>query len=103
MSKKKKFKKFSKAQILNIVEKKPSGQEQISAPKMVNDSKIKKNISPILSQTNKDTHQVKQDLIKISVLFVIILILLAGFSIINKRTNFLYNSTDAVFRVLNIN
>ena len=108
MGKKKKFKKFSRAEIIAEIQKSEPVQ---SAPQKF-ESQPKESISAnsLGSQSfststpvGAEMQYVSTDLKKIAVVFTIILIILAGIIYIDKTTPILTNFIDVLVKNLNIN
>jgi len=104
MSKKKKFKKFSKNQMLEEIKKSETTFPEKSPVNTNQNNNIsaktpeQKSISP-----NSEYNYVKSDLKKIIVVFSVIILILIGIIIINQRTVWLSNFSDMLVKTLNIN
>jgi hypothetical protein len=108
MSKKKKFKKFSRAEMIAEIQKSPVEQ----TPHLTENNISKPSINNSSSDTQKyntpaaigsEMQYVGTDLKKIALVFTIILILLAGIIYIDKTTPILTNLIDSLVKNLNIN
>lgn len=114
MSKKKKFKKFSKAQILQEIQRDASTVSQpvieknqaprkFSATSITSTVASNEKISPSSGPIGAEARYVRADLKKIAVVFSIILLLLVGIIYVDKKTTVLTDFTDNLVKNLNIN
>ena len=106
MSKKKKFKKFSKAQILEEIKKSAESPkdkivlEQVKPKESLSDHNDQ--IQKITSDSNESNY-VKSDLKKLAIVFGFVMILLIAVVAIDKKTELLIDFTDRLTNTLNIN
>jgi hypothetical protein len=107
MSKKKKFKKFSKAQFLEEINK----SENLNQTEALINTKKESHIvdTRIINQenTNSANNQnykyVKSDLARIALVLLFIFIILAAIVVIDKKTPWLSSFTDKLVNTLNLN
>ena len=102
MSSKKKFKKFSKAQIIEQIKNSDSLSDK---PKLSSTEVANQNISEksdTISEESREVAYVKSDLRKIVMIFGLILVLLVGVIIVDKNTTGFGGVSDQLMKTLNI-
>ena len=97
MSKKKKFKKFSKNMILEEL-----NNEKSDTKEKIKEEKSAKDITPVKNNI-EEINYVRKDLKKVAFVFSTIICLLVIITIIQARTTWLDNIMDGVIKTLNIN
>jgi len=100
MSKNKKFKKFSKAQILSELNR---DNEQVDNKKEQIDEIKKVSVDSKISISSTQYNYVRKDLKKDFVILLVIFVILTGLIVVNNKTNYLIKLSDDLAKILNIN